>query len=51
VIADADRNGASHLFMLGPDELARGVVKQRELGTGEEREEKIADFAPGPPQR
>ncbi|MCH7868810.1 MAG: histidine--tRNA ligase [Myxococcales bacterium] len=50
VIADADRNGAKKLYLLGPDELERGVVKQRELGTGEEREEKIADFAPGPPQ-
>ena len=51
VIADADRNGAKQLFMLGPDELARGVVKRRDLGTGVESEEPIADFAPGPPER
>ncbi|MBW2293408.1 MAG: histidine--tRNA ligase [Deltaproteobacteria bacterium] len=44
VIADADRDDAKNLWMLGPDELSRGVVKCRALGSGVEREEDIASF-------
>ncbi|MFO1072544.1 MAG: histidine--tRNA ligase [Geminicoccaceae bacterium] len=34
----ADRLGARHAVSLGEDELARGVVRLRDLGSGEERE-------------
>ena len=40
-LADADRAGASRIFLIGPDELARGVAKTRDLATGEEREEPL----------
>ncbi len=40
-LADADRAGAARLLMLGPDELARGVAKARDLATGEERDEPL----------
>jgi histidyl-tRNA synthetase len=33
----ADRTGASHALSLGDDELSRGVVRLRDLATGEER--------------
>jgi histidyl-tRNA synthetase len=33
----ADRTGASHALSLGDDELGRGVVRLRDLATGEER--------------
>ena len=44
VIADADRDGAKCLWLLGPDEVSRGVVKQRELQSGTESEVQIANF-------
>jgi histidyl-tRNA synthetase len=40
-LADADRAGAVRIYLVGPDEHARGVVKVRELATGEERFEPL----------
>jgi histidyl-tRNA synthetase len=40
-LADADRSGAARIFLIGPDELARGVAKARDLGTGEEHDEPL----------
>jgi histidyl-tRNA synthetase len=51
VIADADRDEARNLWMLGPDEVGRGVVKRRELDTGVESEEDITSFTPPPLSR
>ncbi len=42
-LADADRAGASQVWLLGPDEVARGVARVRELRGGEERDEPLAD--------
>lgn len=42
-LADADRMHASRIFMLGPDEVARGVARVKDLSTGEEREERFSD--------
>jgi histidyl-tRNA synthetase len=42
-MAEADRAGAQQIYLLGPDELARGVVKVRHLGTGEERHEPLPE--------
>ena len=41
VMADADRSGASCIYLLGPDEVGRGLVKVRDLATGEQRDEPI----------
>jgi histidyl-tRNA synthetase len=41
VIADADRSGAARLWLLGPDEVSRGVATVRDLSSGEQREEKL----------
>jgi histidyl-tRNA synthetase len=35
-MADADRIGAARIWLLGPDELARGVARRRDLSTGDE---------------
>jgi histidyl-tRNA synthetase len=43
VLADADRSGAARLWLLGPDEVARGVATVRDLASGEQREEKLGD--------
>ena len=43
VMADADRSGAERIWLLGPDEVERGVVKRRDLSSGTEIEEKIPD--------
>jgi histidyl-tRNA synthetase len=40
-LADADRAGAVRIYLVGPDERARGVVKVRDLATGEERFEPL----------
>ena len=40
-LADADREGARRIWLLGPDEVARGAAKVRDLETGEERDEAI----------
>ena len=45
VFSDADRDGAASLYMIGPDELARGEVLIRDLATGEQRSESL----PNPP--
>jgi histidyl-tRNA synthetase len=37
-LADADRAGAAEIFMIGPDELARGSCRVRDLTSGEERD-------------
>jgi len=42
VMADADRAGAARVWLIGPDEAARGVATVRDLSTGEQREEKLA---------
>ncbi len=47
VLADADRNGAARVWLLGPDELARGVATVRDLETGEQHEEKLDQMASG----
>jgi len=41
VMGDAGRAGAARIWLLGPDEVERGVVKVRDLARGEEGEEKI----------
>jgi histidyl-tRNA synthetase len=40
-LADADRAGAVRIYLLGPDERARGVVKVRELASGREHDEAL----------
>ncbi len=40
-LADADRAGARRIFLIGPDELARGVARLRELATGDEHDEPL----------
>jgi histidyl-tRNA synthetase len=40
-LQDADRVGAARIYMVGSDELARGVVKVRDLRSGEERDEPL----------
>jgi len=40
-LADADRAGARRVYLLGPDECARGMVRVRDLASGEERDEPL----------
>jgi histidyl-tRNA synthetase len=40
-LADADRAGARLIYLVGPEELARGVVLVRDLASGEQSEEPI----------
>ncbi len=40
-LADADRAGAARVYLIGPDELGRGVARVRELATGEERDQPL----------
>jgi histidyl-tRNA synthetase len=40
-LADADRAGAVRIYLVGPDERARGVAKVRELDTGREHDEPL----------
>jgi len=40
-LADADRAGAVRIYLVGPDERARGVAKVRELATGQEHDEPL----------
>jgi len=42
VMGDADKSGASRVWLIGPDEAARGVATVRELASGEQREEKLS---------
>jgi histidyl-tRNA synthetase len=41
VLADADKSGAARVWLLGPDEAARGVVRVRTLATGSEADEPL----------
>jgi histidyl-tRNA synthetase len=41
VLAHADRIGAARVLLIGEDEAARGVVRIRDLATGEERDERL----------
>jgi len=43
VLADADKAGAKRVYLIGPDELARGEVLVRDLATGDQRTEPIPD--------
>jgi histidyl-tRNA synthetase len=40
-LADADRAGAARMLWIGPEELARGVARTRNLATGEESDEPL----------
>jgi histidyl-tRNA synthetase len=42
-LRNADRAGAARVHLLGPEELGRGVVKIRNLASGEERDEPLAE--------
>ncbi|MDG2052029.1 MAG: histidine--tRNA ligase [Myxococcota bacterium] len=42
-LADANRIGANQIWMLGPDEAERRVVRVRDLLSGEEREEPLTE--------
>ena len=39
--SDADKAGAARIYVIGPDELARGVVKVRDLDTRAEHDEPL----------
>jgi len=41
VLQDADRTGAREVWVIGPEELARGVARVRDLASGEQRDEKL----------
>jgi histidyl-tRNA synthetase len=41
----AGREGAREVLIVGPDELARGCVVAKEMGTGREREVPLAELA------
>jgi histidyl-tRNA synthetase len=41
VLQDADRSGARRVYLLGPEEAARGVAKVKDLRSGEERDEPL----------
>jgi len=40
-LADADRAGARRFYLIGPDELTRGIVVVRDLETGDQTEEPL----------
>jgi histidyl-tRNA synthetase len=40
-LSDADRAGAHFVYLVGPEELARGVALRRDLSTGEQSEEPL----------
>ena len=40
-MADADRAGATRIWLLGPDEVERGMARVRDLASGEEHEEPL----------
>ena len=42
-LADADRAGAARIYLVGSDELARGVALERDLASGEQREVSLHD--------
>jgi histidyl-tRNA synthetase len=43
VLADADKAGAREVYLIGPDELARGEVLIRDLSSGQQRSIPIPD--------
>ena len=43
VLAEADKNGAARVYLIGEDELARNVVKVKDLATQQEHEEPLVD--------
>jgi histidyl-tRNA synthetase len=45
VLADADKSRARYLYMIGPDELARGEVLVRDLESGEQNSQPLPDPA------
>ena len=45
-LADADRSGARRVYLVGPDEVARGVALVRDLASGEQGERRLP-AAPG----
>ncbi|MCH2170308.1 histidine--tRNA ligase [Myxococcota bacterium] len=49
VLSDADHNGARRVYLLGPDELARGEVLVRDLQSGEQHTEPLAEPDGEPP--
>ena len=49
VFADADRSGAARVWTIGPDELARGVSRTKDLTTGEQYDVEYGrELAPRP---
>jgi histidyl-tRNA synthetase len=48
VLADADQSGAARAYLLGPEEAARGVVRVKDLRSGEERDEELAEAGSAP---
>jgi histidyl-tRNA synthetase len=40
-LSDADRAGAKRIYLVGPDEVARGVALVRDLGSGEQAEREL----------
>ena len=51
VFKHADRLQAGHVFLLAPDEMARGTVKVKELATGEQEEVALDGLAAWAAQR
>jgi len=43
VFADANKAGARHVYLIGPEERARGVVRVKDLATEEQRDEALQD--------
>ena len=41
-LSDADRAGARFIYLLGPEELTRGVALVRDLASGEQSEVPLA---------
>jgi histidyl-tRNA synthetase len=42
-LRSADRSGAARAHLIGPDELARGAVRVKDLATGSERDEPLGE--------
>ncbi len=40
-LAEADRSGARRIYLVGPDEVARGVARVRDLASGEQGEQEL----------
>jgi histidyl-tRNA synthetase len=43
VFADANKAGARHVYLIGPEERARGVVRVKDLATQAQRDEALPD--------